>query len=63
MKKLLVILCLFLLSGCSVEFKGEHETNLENIQTCLNSGGSPKATYCKHSDTICTVECFYDKED
>ncbi len=61
MKKLLVILSLFLLCGC--EFQSEHESNKENIQTCLETGGAPKATYCKHSNTICTVECFYDKED
>ena len=63
MKKLLVILSLFLLCGCDIVYRNEHEINLENIQTCLNSGGNPKATYCKHSNTICKVECFYSKED
>lgn len=61
MKKLLVILSLFLLCGC--EFQSENESNKENIQACLETGGAPKATYCKHSNTICKVECFYDKED
>lgn len=60
MKKLLVILCLFLLCGC--EFKSEQRTNEENVQTCLASGGSARVQYCKHSDTICIVECLYDKE-
>lgn len=61
MKKLLVILCLFLLCGC--ELKSEQRTNEENVQACLASGGSARIQYCKHSDTICVVECFYDKED
>lgn len=62
MKKLLVILSLFLLCGC--EFKTQNQANKENIQECLNTGGAPKATYCTdNSGAICKVECFYDKED
>lgn len=61
MKKLLVILCLFLLCGC--EFKSQHEANLENVEDCRKNGGAPRVTYCNHSDTICIVECFYNKED
>ena len=62
MKKMfLIVLSIFLLCGC--EIKSEQRTNEENVQACLTSGGSAHVQYCKHSDTICIVECLYDKED
>lgn len=62
MKKLLIILSLFLLCGC--EFKTQNQANRENIQKCFAEGGEPVATYCAdNSGSICKVQCFYSKED
>ena len=62
MKKLIIILSLFLLCGC--EFKTQNQANRENIQKCFVEGGEPVATYCAdNSGSICKVQCFYSKED
>ena len=61
MKKILfIVLCLFCLTGCSIEIIDEKEDRDEAIQECKDNGGTPYVENYNDSVLRPIVHCIFE---